>query len=71
FRAYHIRMHGEMTSPSGFPTKVMLIVGNMLRKLIKDEQPDRITNVLPEHRAQAVIEAREAERQDAGSPDEV
>jgi hypothetical protein len=34
-----------------------------------DEQPDRITNVLPEHRAQAVIEAREAERQDAGSPD--
>ena len=36
-----------------------------------DEQPDRITNVLPEHRAQAVIEAREAERHDAGSPDEV
>jgi uncharacterized protein (TIGR00288 family) len=36
-----------------------------------DEQPDRITNVLPEHRAQAVIEAREAERQDVGSPDEV
>ncbi|HKJ51986.1 MAG TPA: DNA polymerase I [Gammaproteobacteria bacterium] len=45
FRAYHIRMHGEMTSPSGFPTKVMLIVGNMLRKLIKDEQPDRIAVV--------------------------
>jgi len=26
-----------------------------------DEQPDRLTSVLPEHRAQAVIEAREAE----------
>jgi len=26
-----------------------------------DEQPDRLANVLPEHRAQAVIEAREAE----------
>jgi len=30
-----------------------------------DEDPSRITRVLPEHRAQAVIEAREAEREDA------
>jgi uncharacterized protein (TIGR00288 family) len=32
-----------------------------------DQDPGRITSVVPEHRAQAVIEAREAERRDDGS----
>jgi 5'-3' exonuclease len=28
-----------------------------------DEQPERLSRVLPQHRAQAVVEAREAERE--------
>ncbi len=45
FRAFHARMNSELTSPTGFPTKAIYIVVNMLRKLIKDEQPDRIAVV--------------------------
>ncbi|MCP4471830.1 MAG: DNA polymerase I [Gammaproteobacteria bacterium] len=45
FRAYHTRLNQRMTSPTGFPTQAIYIVINMLRKLIKDEQPDRIAVV--------------------------
>jgi len=45
FRAYHTRLNQVMTSPTGFPTQAIFIVVNMLRKLIKDEQPDRIAVV--------------------------
>ena len=45
FRAYHTRLNQPMTSPTGFPTQAIFIVINMLRKLVKDEQPDRIAVV--------------------------
>jgi DNA polymerase-1 len=45
FRAYHTRLSQRMTSPAGLPTQAIYIVINMLRKLIKDEQPDRIAVV--------------------------
>ena len=45
FRAYHTRLSQRMTSPTGFPTQAIFIVINMLRKLVKDEQPDRIAVV--------------------------
>ena len=45
FRAYHTRLNQVMTSPTGFPTQAIFIVCNMLRKLLKDEQPDRIAVV--------------------------
>jgi DNA polymerase-1 len=45
FRAYHTRLSQRMTSPTGFPTQAIYIVINMLRKLVKDEQPDRIAVV--------------------------
>ncbi len=45
FRAYHTRLNQRMTSPTGFPTQAIFIVINMLRKLVKDEQPDRIAVV--------------------------
>ena len=32
-----------------------------------DREPERLTTVLPEHRAQAVIEARQAERERVGA----
>jgi len=44
FRAYHVP-GPDLTSPSGKPTKVIYFVLNMLNKLIKDEQPDRIAVV--------------------------
>ena len=44
FRAYHVP-GPVLTSPSGKPTKVIYFVLNMLNKLIKDEQPDRIAVV--------------------------
>ena len=45
FRAFHARLNERLTSPTGFPTQAIYIVINMLRKLIKDEQPDRIAVV--------------------------
>ncbi|HEY5738632.1 MAG TPA: 5'-3' exonuclease H3TH domain-containing protein, partial [Gammaproteobacteria bacterium] len=45
FRAYHTRLSQMMTSPTGFPTQAIFIVVNMLRKLLKDEQPDRVAVV--------------------------
>ena len=45
FRAFHARLRERLTSPSGLPTQAIYIVVNMLRKLIKDEQPDRIAVV--------------------------
>jgi len=45
FRAYHTRLNQRMTSPTGFPTQAIFIVMNMLRKLVNDEQPDRIAVV--------------------------
>jgi DNA polymerase-1 len=45
FRAYHTRLNQMMTSPTGFPTQAIFIVCNMLRKLLKDEQPDRVAVV--------------------------
>ncbi len=45
FRAYHTRLRQPMTSSTGFPTQAIFIVINMLRKLVKDEQPDRIAVV--------------------------
>ena len=44
FRAYHAR-GVNLTSPSGKPTNVIYIVLNMLNKLVKEEQPDRIAVV--------------------------
>ncbi len=44
FRAYHAR-GVNLTSPSGKPTGVIYIVLNMLNKLLKEEQPDRIAVV--------------------------
>jgi DNA polymerase-1 len=44
FRAYHVP-GPDLTSPSGKPTKVIYFVLNMLNKLVKDEQPDRIAVV--------------------------
>ena len=44
FRAYHAR-GVNLTSPTGKPTGVIYIVLNMLSKLVKDEQPDRIAVV--------------------------
>ena len=44
FRAYHVP-GPDLTSPSGKPTKVIYFVLNMLNKLIKDEQPDRVAVV--------------------------
>ena len=44
FRAYHAR-GVNLTSPSGKPTHAIFIVINMLRKLIKDEAPDKIAVV--------------------------
>jgi DNA polymerase-1 len=44
FRAYHVP-GPDLSSPSGKPTKVIYFVLNMLNKLIKDEQPDRIAVV--------------------------
>ena len=44
FRAYHAR-GVNLTSPDGKPTNAIFIVVNMLRKLIKDESPDRIAVV--------------------------
>ena len=41
FRAYHAR-GVNLTGPNGQPTHVIYIVLNMLSKLIKDEQPDRV-----------------------------
>ncbi len=41
FRAYHVP-GPDLTSPSGKPTKVIYFVLNMLNKLVKAEQPDRI-----------------------------
>ena len=43
FRAYHGLP--QLTSPSGHPTGAIYGVLNMLRKLIKDEQPDRVAVV--------------------------
>ncbi len=45
FRAFHARMNAPLQSPTGFPTQAIFIVLNMLRKLIKDEAPDRIAVV--------------------------
>ena len=45
FRAYHTRLSQNMTSPTGFPTQAIFIVINMLRKLVKDEQPDLVAVV--------------------------
>jgi len=45
FRAFHARLQGNLTSPTGFPTQAIFIVINMLRKLVKDEQPDKIAVV--------------------------
>ena len=45
FRAYHTRLRQPMTSATGFPTQAIFIVINMLRKLVNDEQPDRIAVV--------------------------
>ncbi len=45
FRAFHARMQTSLTSPTGFPTQAIYIVVNMLRKLVKDEAPDRIAVV--------------------------
>ncbi|CAD7846724.1 MAG: DNA polymerase I (EC 2.7.7.7) [Olavius algarvensis Gamma 3 endosymbiont] len=43
FRAYHGLP--QLTSPSGHPTGAIYGVLNMLRKLLKDEQPDRVAVV--------------------------
>ena len=43
FRAYHGLP--QLTSPSGHPTGAIYGVLNMLRKLIRDEQPDRVAVV--------------------------
>lgn len=43
FRAYHGLP--QLTSPSGHPTGAIYGVLNMLRKLLKDEQPDRLAVV--------------------------
>ena len=45
FRAFHARINSNLTSPTGFPTQAIFIVINMLRKLIKDEAPDKIAVV--------------------------
>ncbi|MEM7564142.1 MAG: 5'-3' exonuclease H3TH domain-containing protein, partial [Pseudomonadota bacterium] len=44
FRAYHTP-GPDLRSPSGAPTSVIFIVLNMLSKLIKDEQPDKLAVV--------------------------
>ena len=44
FRAYHAR-GVSLSSPTGKPTHAVFIVINMLRKLIKDEVPDKIAVV--------------------------
>jgi len=44
FRAYHVP-GPDLRSPDQKPTKVIYFVLNMLNKLIKDEQPDRIAVV--------------------------
>jgi DNA polymerase-1 len=44
FRAYHVP-GPDLQSPSGRPTKVIYFVLNMLNKLIKDEQPDKLAVV--------------------------
>ena len=41
FRAYHVP-GPDLRSPDQKPTKVIYFVLNMLSKLIKDEQPDKI-----------------------------
>jgi DNA polymerase-1 len=43
FRAYHGLP--QLKSPSGHPTGAIYGVLNMLRKLVKDEQPDRVAVV--------------------------
>ncbi len=45
FRAFYARTGTDLSSPTGFPTQAIYIVINMLRKLIKDEAPDRIAVV--------------------------
>ena len=42
FRAYHVPNLQRLTGPDGQPTGAIYGVLNMLRKLIDDEQPDRI-----------------------------
>jgi DNA polymerase-1 len=44
FRAFFAPM-ARLNSPSGIPTKVPYLFGNMLRKLIKEAQPDYIAVV--------------------------
>ena len=44
FRAYHVP-GPDLQSPSGRPTKVIYFVLNMLNKLIKEEQPDKVAVV--------------------------
>ena len=43
YRAYHAQTN--LQSPTGFPTNAIYICLNMLRKLVDDEQPDRIAVV--------------------------
>ena len=45
FRAFHARINSNLTAPDGFPTQAIFIVINMLRKLVKDEAPDRVAVV--------------------------
>ncbi len=45
FRAFYARTGAELSSPTGFPTQAIYIVINMLRKLLKDEAPDRVAVV--------------------------
>ncbi len=45
FRAFHARINSNLTAPDGFPTQAIFIVINMLRKLVKDETPDRVAVV--------------------------
>ena len=44
FRAFYAPM-GRLNSPSGIPTKVPYLFGNMLRKLLKEAQPEYIAVV--------------------------
>ena len=45
FRAYHVPNLQRLTAPDGQPTGAIYGVLNMLRKLVDDEQPDRIAVV--------------------------
>ncbi len=45
FRAFHARINSNLSAPDGFPTQAIFIVVNMLRKLLKDEAPDRVAVV--------------------------